>query len=116
MTYSIHKFKILVVKYTARARQRQPATEAFSKVWNCPWVNWMQFKQVIVLLFNQGVNASKTSKSFKNRADLFVIVGKLTEIPESAHTIKDCASPLNLSGKKFQGSKMTELRRSEPKS
>lgn len=44
----------------------------------------MQFNQVIVLLLNQGVDAFKASKSFEDRADLFVIVGKLIDILESA--------------------------------
>ena len=53
----------------------------------------MQFEQVIVLLFDQGVDASKASKSFQNRTDLFVIVSKLIEISESAFTVEDGFSP-----------------------
>lgn len=49
----------------------------------------MQFDQVIVLLLKQGVDASKASKSFYHGADLFVIVGKLTEILKSALAIED---------------------------
>ena len=53
----------------------------------------MQFEQVIVLLFDQSVDASKASKSFQNRADLFVIVSKLIKISKSAFTIEDGFSP-----------------------
>ena len=73
----------------------------------------MQFEQVIVLLFDQGVDASKASKSFQNRTDLFVIVSKLIEISESAFTIEDGFAPQNRSKRVSEGSKMT-LGRSEP--
>lgn len=47
----------------------------------------MQSDQVLVLLLDQGVDASKASKSFEDGADLFVIVGKLIEIFESVLAI-----------------------------
>ena len=72
----------------------------------------MQFEQVIVLLFDQGVDASKTSKSFQNWADLFVIVSKLIEISESAFTVEDVFSPQNRLEHVSEGSK-TFLGRSE---
>lgn len=89
VTYSIHQLKILIVEYALRASRWQPVFEAFCEVWNRSRINWMQFDQVIVLLLNQGVDAFKASKSFQDGPDLFIIVGKLMEIWESAVAIED---------------------------
>ena len=48
----------------------------------------MHFDQVIVILLNQSINASKSGKSFQYRADLFVIMGELIEISESALALR----------------------------
>ena len=48
----------------------------------------MHFDQVIVILLNQSINASESGKSFQYRADLFVIMGELIEISESALALR----------------------------
>ena len=94
VTYSIHKLKILVVENAPRAIRWQPVIKAPCEIWYRSRVNWMQFKEVIVVLLDKGVDASKAGKSFEDWADLFVIVSKLIEISESAIAIEDDLSPL----------------------
>ncbi len=94
VTYSIHKLKILVVDDARRAIRWQPIIKAPCEVWYRSRVNWMQSKEAIGILLNQGVDASKAGKSFENWADLFVIVSKLIEISESALAVEDDLSPL----------------------
>lgn len=64
VTYSIHQLKIFIVENALRASRWQPVFEASCEVWKCSWINWMQFDQVVVLLLNQGVDTSKSGKSF----------------------------------------------------
>lgn len=80
VTHSIHKLKVIILENALGASRWKPVLEASCEIWNFTRVNWMQFDQVIVILLNQGIDASKTSKSFQHWADLFVVVGKLVEI------------------------------------
>lgn len=77
VTYGVHQLKIFIVEDALRASRWQLVSEASCEIGDCPWFNWMQFDQVIFLLINQGVDASKADKSFEDGADLFVVVGKL---------------------------------------
>ena len=72
----------------------------------------MQFDQVIVILLSQGVDSSKTSKSFHDGADLLVVVCKLVGISELALAIEDKVCP---SRSLEMNRKMVQLRRSKPK-
>lgn len=88
-TYSIHQLKVFIFEDTLRASRWQPIFEALCEIWNCSRINWMQFDQVLVLLFDQGVDAFKPSKSFEDRAHLFIVVGKLVEVLVSALAMED---------------------------
>lgn len=116
ITYSIHKLKIFVVEDAGRASGWQPALEASCEVWNRSRIDGVQFEQVIVVFRNQGIDASKTGKSFHDWADLFVIVSKLIEVLESACAIEDDSSPPKSLGWYIKTRKMTQLRGCKAKS
>lgn len=106
-SYSIHQFKILILEDAPGTCRWQPASEAPCKIWNRSRIDWMQFEQVIVLLLNQGIDISKASKSFKDWADLFVIVSKLIGISRSALAVEEGLGLLKSLRTYLQGSKMT---------
>ena len=74
----------------------------------------MHFDQVIVILLNQSINASKSGKSFQYRADLFVIMRELIETSESALALRRFV-PSEITPNVSQSSKMISLRRFEAK-
>ena len=97
VTHSIHQLKIFILENALGASRWKPVLEASCEIRNCSRINWVQFDQVIVILFNQSIDASKTSKSFQDWADLFVVVGKLVEILGLALAVEDKSLPFEIS-------------------